>query len=148
MRPVPMLRPTDSRTRQGRPTDFFSPEAFSREDVAPDSLFYKKPRLVQHIDAAAIEMVKNTYGRFLRDDMDVLDLMSSWQSHLPENLRFRSLVGLGLNGYELKKNSRLSQSVVQDLNISSKLPFESDSFDAVVCTRKLGDRLDRLGAPN
>ena len=119
---------------QGRPTDFFSPEAFSREDVAPDSLFYKKPRLVQHIDDTAIEMVKNTYGRFLRDDMDVLDLMSSWQSHLPENLRFRSLVGLGLNGQELKKNSRLSQSVVQDLNISSKLPFESDSFDAVVCT--------------
>jgi len=119
---------------QGQQTDFFSADAFIREDETSDTRFYSEPRLVQHIDDTAIEMVRNTYGRFLRNDMDVLDLMSSWQSHLPERLRFNRLAGLGLNERELKKNSHLSEHVVQDLNISPGLPFESDSFDVVVCT--------------
>ena len=119
---------------QDRRTDFFAERTFSREDETPDSLFYSNPRLVQHIDDTAIEMVRNTYGRFLKDDMQVLDLMSSWQSHIPENLRLRRLVGLGLNESELKKNPQLSESVVQDLNLDTKLPFESGTFDAVICT--------------
>jgi len=119
---------------QGQETDFTSAEAFARDDERSDALFYKEPRLVQHIDDTAIEMIKNTYGRFLEDDMDVLDLMSSWQSHLPEKFSLGRLVGLGLNGLELKKNSRLRERVIQDLNLSPVLPFESDSFDAVVCT--------------
>jgi SAM-dependent methyltransferase/FKBP-type peptidyl-prolyl cis-trans isomerase 2 len=119
---------------QSRQTDFFNSDAFSRDDEMPDSGFYSEPRYVQHIDDTAIEMVRNTYGRFLKDDMRVLDLMSSWKSHLPENLSFRRLVGLGLNERELKKNPRLSESIVQDLNLNSELPLESNSFDAVVCT--------------
>ncbi len=119
---------------QGQQTDFLSAEALARDDETSDARFYKEPRLVKHIDDTAIEMIKNTYGRFLENDMDVLDLMSSWQSHLPQNLSLRRLVGLGLNGLELKKNSRLSEHVIQDLNQSPVLPFESDSFDAVVCT--------------
>jgi SAM-dependent methyltransferase len=117
-----------------RQTDYFSPEAFTRDDEKPDAQFFEKPRYVQHIDTTAIEMVKNTYGRFLNDNMQVLDLMSSWQSHVPANLSLKSLVGLGLNERELKKNSRLSETVVQDLNVNSRLPFESNSFDAVICT--------------
>ena len=119
---------------QNQQTDFFSSEAFRRDDETADSLFYGEPRLVQHIDDTAIEMIRNTYGRFLKDDMDVLDLMSSWQSHLPEKLNLRHLAGLGLNELELKKNSCLSEHVVQDLNLRPVLPFESDSFDAVICT--------------
>jgi SAM-dependent methyltransferase len=125
-------------------TDFFSPGAFSRGDEKPDSLFYENPRYVQHIDATAIEMIKNTYGRFLKNDMQVLDLMSSWQSHLPENLHFRRLVGLGLNQSELKKNSRLSESVVQDLNVDPRLPFESNSFDVVICSVSVEYLIDPL----
>ena len=117
-----------------RQTDFFSDQALKRDDESPDSLFYGEPRFVQHIDDTAIEMVKNTYGRFLQEDMDVLDLMSSWTSHLPESLNLGRVAGVGLNDPELKKNSRLSERVVQDLNRSPKLPFDSDSFDAVVCT--------------
>ncbi|MEE4264931.1 MAG: methyltransferase domain-containing protein [Desulfobacteraceae bacterium] len=119
---------------QSQQTDFFSDEAFARDDEMPDTVFYKEPRLVQHIDDTAIEIIRNTYGRFLKDDMDVLDLMSSWQSHLPEKLNLRRLAGLGLNELELKKNFRLGERVVQDLNLNPVLPFESDSFDAVVCT--------------
>jgi SAM-dependent methyltransferase/FKBP-type peptidyl-prolyl cis-trans isomerase 2 len=119
---------------QSQPTNFFSAGAFKRKDEAPDSQFYNQPRFVQHIDDTAIEMVKNTYGRFLKDQMNVLDLMSSWHSHLPAKLHFRRLIGLGLNERELNKNSRLSESVVQDLNLDPRMPFESDTFDAVVNT--------------
>jgi len=63
---------------QDSQSDYFFPGAFTRDDETPDALFYGKPRYVQHIDTTAIEMVKNTYGRFLKDDMQVLDLMSSW----------------------------------------------------------------------
>jgi len=66
--------------------------------------------------------------------MNVLDLLSSWQSHLPDRMEFTRLAGLGLNDRELKNNNRLSERVVQDLNLNPVLPFESDSFDAVLCT--------------
>ena len=117
-----------------RQTDFFSAGAFSRIDASPDSDFYREPRYVQHIDDIAVEMIKNTYGRFLQEGMDVLDLMGSWTSHLPENLGLGRVGGLGLNMLELNKNSRLNVSVVQDLNLNPQLPFESESYDAVVCT--------------
>ena len=54
------------------------------------------------------------------------------------------LAGLGLNERELKKNSRLGEYVVQDLNLSPGLPFESDSFDAVVCTVSVEYLIDPL----
>ena len=129
---------TDGPGMQGRwnnqQTDFFSAKAFSRDDATPDSHFYREPRFVQHIDDTAIEVVRNTYGRFLKDGMDVLDLMSSWKSHLPDGLKLGRVAGLGLNDRELNKNNRLSETVVQDLNQNPRLPFDSESFDAVVCT--------------
>jgi SAM-dependent methyltransferase/FKBP-type peptidyl-prolyl cis-trans isomerase 2 len=129
---------------QGSQSDYFSPGAFSRDDETPDTFFYGKPRYVQHIDTTAIELVKSTYGRFLEDDMQVLDLMSSWQSHLPENLNLNRVVGLGLNESELGKNSQLTETVVQDLNLNSKLPFESNSFDAVICSVSVEYLVDPL----
>jgi SAM-dependent methyltransferase len=129
---------------QRRQTEFFDSNAFKRDDETPDSRFYSEPRYVQHIDETAVEMVRNTYGRFLKDDMRVLDLMSSWKSHLPENINFARLVGLGLNKRELNKNPRLSESIVQDLNQNSELPLESNSFDAVVCTVSVEYLIDPL----
>jgi FKBP-type peptidyl-prolyl cis-trans isomerase 2 len=75
---------------QNNHTDYFCDNSFSRDDNTPDSEFYIKPRFTQHIDDAAIEMVRNTYDRFLDDGMRVLDLMSSWQSHLPQKTRFKA----------------------------------------------------------
>jgi len=99
---------------------------------------------VQHIDTTAIEMVKSTYERFLKDDMQVLDLMSSWQSHLPENLNLKRVVGLGLNENELRKNSRLTETVIQDLNLNARLPFDSNSFDAAICSLSVEYLVDPL----
>ncbi len=125
-------------------TDYFSDGAFRRQDEQPDSIFYRNPRLVSHIDDTAREMIKNTYGRFLSDGMQVLDLMSSWQSHLPENLDLKRLVGLGLNESELKKNPRLTDYVIRDLNEVPNLPFGADSFDAVVTTVSVEYLIDPL----
>jgi FKBP-type peptidyl-prolyl cis-trans isomerase 2/SAM-dependent methyltransferase len=127
---------------QNQPSDYLSDDAFDRDDERPDSHFYQRPRLVQHIDDSAIEMVKNTYGRFLRDNMQVLDLMSSWQSHIPANLHLKSLVGLGLNEKELKKNPSLTKVVVQDLNAHPQLPFEAEQFDVVVSTASIEYLID------
>ena len=115
-------------------TDYFSDGAFGRDDDQPDERFYRKPRYVYHIDDTACEMVRNTYGRFLTDGMQVLDLMSSWQSHIPTNLHLDRFVGLGLNEDELKRNSQLNEFRVHDLNVDPALPFESNTFDAVINT--------------
>ena len=115
-------------------TDYFCEESFYRDDMTPDSEFYCKPRLVQHIDDTAIEMVRNTYDRFVDDGMRVLDLMSSWQSHFPHKKNLAQSTGLGLNAKELQTNPQLHDYVVQDLNKNGVLPFESDHFDVVTCT--------------
>jgi SAM-dependent methyltransferase/FKBP-type peptidyl-prolyl cis-trans isomerase 2 len=114
--------------------DFMTTPAFERDDSSADTLFYSKPRLTQHLDNTALSMVTNTYDRFLRDGMQVLDLMSSWQSHLPERHRLKRVVGLGLNQTELDSNSQLTESILQDLNINPELPFGADTFDVVLCT--------------
>jgi FKBP-type peptidyl-prolyl cis-trans isomerase 2 len=115
-------------------TEFFTEGAFDRNDERPDEFFYHSPRLVQHIDDTAIEMVRNTYGRFLADGMRVLDLMSSWQSHVPTKVQLDCLAGLGLNSEELKKNSQLTEFTVQNLNTHKVLPYTDDSFDLVLNT--------------
>ena len=129
---------TDGPGRQARwknkPTDFFSGHPFGRKDESPDRIFYAQPRLVQHLDDTAIQGVKDLYGQFLRDGMRVLDLMSSWQSHIPSNLRLEKLTGLGLNRKELEENEDLNDRVVHDLNATPALPFETGEFDAVICT--------------
>jgi SAM-dependent methyltransferase/FKBP-type peptidyl-prolyl cis-trans isomerase 2 len=119
---------------QMQQTDYFSDNGFVRADNQPDEKFYQQPRFVHHIDETAREMVSNTYGRFLTHGMRVLDLMSGWQSHIPAGLHLSRLVGLGLNADELKKNSQISDVVVHDLNADTRLPFETNNFDAVVNT--------------
>ncbi len=119
---------------QEQPTDFFADDALARQDEEPDTRFYENPRLVSHIDGRAQETLQALYGRLLKPGMAVLDLMSSWQSHLPEGLDLSSLTGLGLNGEELKRNPRLTSSILHDLNREPGLPFPERAFDAAICT--------------
>lgn len=115
-------------------TDFLSDDRFHCQDKRPDSEFYQEERFVHHLDATAREMVINTYNRFLKDGMRVLDLMSSWESHLPGGIYFDKVVGLGLNEQEMKRNPDLGDFTVHDLNADSALQFNSNSFDAVINT--------------
>ena len=108
-------------------------DAFRRTDESPDAEFYRVPRLVTHIDDAAIAAVTSLYDDVLPPGGRVLDLMSSWISHLPPEIEYAGVTGLGMNGVELSKNPRLTDRVVHDLNVDPTLPFDDASFDAAVC---------------
>jgi SAM-dependent methyltransferase len=107
-----------------------TPEAFRRYDESPDTLFYLQPRFVTHIDDGAIAAVTQLYRELFPPNAAILDLMSSWVSHLPDEVRYRRVVGLGLNRDELAANPRLDAFVVHNLNADWRLPFESEEFDA------------------
>jgi len=120
--------------RANTPTDFFSDSPFVRRDEQPDEYFYETPRLVHHLDETAREMASEVYGRFVKDDMRVLDLMSSWVSHLPENVKPARVSGLGMNPIELEQNPHLTDYRVHDLNADPRLPYKSNQFDGVICS--------------
>jgi hypothetical protein len=106
------------------------PALFTRADETPDRLFYGTPRFVTHIDDAAIAAVTELYRAYLPAGGAVLDLMSSWVSHLPPEVRYRRVAGLGMNAEELAANPRLDERVVQDLNEHARLPWGDAEFDA------------------
>jgi len=108
------------------------PALFERADDSPDASFYVAPRLVAHIDAATIAALTAYYGEVLADADAVLDLMSSWISHLPVLPDLTRVAGLGMNEVELHTNSRLTEYAVHDLNADPRLPYDSESFDAVL----------------
>ncbi len=109
-------------------------EAFLRQDESPDELFYSVPRFVTHIDEGAIAAVTQLYREYFPPDSAILDLMSSWVSHLPEEVQYQRVVGLGMNREELAANPRLSEFVVQNLNVNPTLPFKDEEFDgAGIC---------------
>ncbi len=117
----------------GAPEPEFPPGAFARLDEGDDAAFYAPPRLVTHIDAAAIAALAEFYGKVLRPGETVFDLMSSWVSHLPENVALGEVTGHGMNAAELEANPRLSHRFVQDLNLDPALPLGDASFDSVLC---------------
>ena len=108
--------------------------AFRKLDETADERFYATARLVTHIDAGAIAAVTALYREFFRPGSDLLDLMSSWVSHLPADVSYREVVGGGMNADELAANPRLSRWFVQDLNRSPVLPLPDGTFDgAAMC---------------
>lgn len=110
------------------------PDAFAKRDAAPDARFYAAPRFVAHIDDRAIAAVTDLYRQRLSSGGRLLDLMSSWISHLPDDMAFDSVTGLGMNVAELDANPRLGQRLVQDLNLDPSLPIDSGCLDgAVLC---------------
>ncbi len=111
----------------------FPAEAFRRYDETPDEEFYKTPRLVTHIDERAIAAVTQLYRELFPAGGAILDLMSSWVSHLPSEVEYGRVVGLGMNEVELKANPRLDEYVVQNLNRTPELPFGDGEFDGVGC---------------
>lgn len=113
----------------------FSPGFFDRQDPGPDAAFYVAPRMVTHIDAATIAALTAWYAEVLPPGADVLDLMSSWVSHLPsaDSHPLDRVAGLGMNAEELAANPRLTDWSVHDLNLTPTLAYEASSFDAVLC---------------
>ena len=113
----------------------FPAHFFRRVDESDDRLFYAHPRLVVHVDDRAVAAITRYFSAALPQDGSVLDLMSSWRSHMPDDRRRRlRIFGLGLNEAEMFENPQLDDYVVHDLNFDPTLPFNDESFDAAVVT--------------
>lgn len=101
-------------------------------DDGNDSEFYALPRLVTHVDEGFIDQLTNLYRERLQPNTRIFDMMSSWVSHLPEEMKFAHVEGHGMNEEELAKNRRLDRFFVQNLNENPKLPLPDRDFDAVL----------------
>ena len=101
-------------------------------DRSDDALFYNEPRFVHHLDAPFRERLTTLYRQKLPPCAVVLDLMSSWVSHLPDDVIYDEVIGHGLNEEELNANPRLDRNWVQNLNRDQILPLVDSSIDATL----------------
>ncbi|KAJ0972805.1 hypothetical protein J5N97_020764 [Dioscorea zingiberensis] len=111
-----------------------SPEGRTKMNSSPDRDFYSFPRFVTHVDDGFISTLTDVFRERLKPGWEVLDLMSSWVSHLPKDVDYKRVVGHGMNAMELARNPRLEYFFVKDLNLEQRLPLEDSTFDAVLCT--------------
>lgn len=119
--------------RIDRAAELYGPRDFARLDESEDSLFYARERMVSHLDSRALATVERIIGTLIVEESPaVLDLMASWDSHLPQGLQPSRMVGLGMNRAELEANPALTQRVIHDLNQDPALPFGRAEFDAVI----------------
>ncbi|CAB1118231.1 unnamed protein product [Ectocarpus sp. CCAP 1310/34] len=100
----------------------------------PDGLFYGYPRICYHVDEGFLKHLTELYRERIPAGGAVLDMMSSWVSHLPPEVTYERVDGHGMNLEELGRNPRLDTKRVWDLNAEPRLPFEDATYDAVVCT--------------
>lgn len=111
-----------------------NPNQRTKLDDTDDSQFYDAPRFVTHVDEGFIQQLTALYRQRLQPNTRIFDLMSSWVSHLPDEMQFAHVEGHGLNGEELARNPRLDHYFVQNLNQNPKLPLPDQSVDAVLNT--------------
>jgi SAM-dependent methyltransferase len=103
-----------------------------KQDRSDDAQFYAEPRFVHHLDGAFRARLTALYRERIPAGAVVLDLMSSWVSHLPEDLKTKEMIGHGLNARELEANPRLQRHWLQNLNADQHLPLETGSVDAAL----------------
>ncbi len=115
---------------EGYDVDYSEHDGLERNDDGDDALFYARPRMVDHLDGQALQHLRQFTAAIIDDDMKVLDLMSSVESHLTAS---PEVYGLGMNYDEMLANPKLSRRIVRDLNADPHLPYEDEEFDAVCC---------------
>ena len=98
-------------------------------DESNDEEFYSDPKFVYHLDSNFRKYLTHIYRKELNDFSNVIDLMSSWDSYLPEEKKFNKVIGHGLNKQELEKNRILDSYWVQNFNLNQKIPYDNESFD-------------------
>jgi hypothetical protein len=159
-RPAPRMSAYPTTTYTSRHSSFpYTPQDFTRLDSTPDPDFYAPPRFVTHIDDNAIAALRTYYSSNLPQTGRILDLCSSWISHLPENQAALAeatakrvdsssaskdpeldtsleVIGLGMNRAELDANPVLSRKIVKDLNAEPRISLEEigdQPIDAATC---------------
>ncbi|XWK89815.1 MAG: methyltransferase domain-containing protein [Phormidium sp.] len=108
------------------------PNQRTKLDDTDDSLFYSFPRFVTHVDDGFIQKLTDLYQERLKANTRIFDMMSSWVSHLPDEIEFAHVEGHGMNEEELARNTRLNHYFLQNLNQNPKLPLPDQDFDAVL----------------
>ena len=89
-------------------------------DESNDEKFYKDPKFVYHLDLNFRKYLTNIYTNEINNFSTVLDLMSSWDSYLPEGKNYKKVIGHGLNKQELEKNKMLDSFWIQNFNLNQK----------------------------
>ncbi|MBD2180099.1 class I SAM-dependent methyltransferase [Aerosakkonema funiforme] len=108
------------------------PNQRTKLDETSDNQFYSFPRFVTHVDDGFIQQLTDLYRERLQPNTRIFDMMSSWVSHLPDDVEFAHVEGHGMNEEELTRNSRLHHYFVQNLNENPKFPLPDADFDAVL----------------
>jgi len=98
-------------------------------DESNDEEFYSDPKFVYHLDANFRQYLSNIYKKEISDYSTVLDLMSSWDSYLPQEKKYKKVIGHGLNKQELEKNKIFDNYWIQNFNLNQKIPLENESVD-------------------
>ena len=100
-----------------------------KSDISDDEIFYQQPRFVHHLSDSFRNRLTSLYSEYLLNHYIILDLMSSWVSHLPSNISYKKVIGHGMNEAELSSNERLDRFFVQNLNKKQNMPIEDSSVD-------------------
>ena len=100
-----------------------------KPDETNDSEFYSTPKFVYHLDSNFRKNLSELYEEEFENNCSVLDLMSSWDSYLPRNLKYKKVIGHGLNKEELERNKALDDYWIQNFNINQKIPLENETID-------------------
>ena len=98
-------------------------------DETNDEEFYSDPKFVYHLDANFRQILSNVYKNEITDYSTVLDLMSSWDSYLPLEKKYKKVIGHGLNKQELQKNKIFDYFWIQNFNLNQEIPLDSRSID-------------------
>ena len=101
----------------------------NKSDISDDGIFYQQPRFVHHLSDSFRNRLTSLYSEYLLNHHIILDLMSSWVSHLPTNISYKKVIGHGMNEAELSSNERLDKFFVQNLNKKQNMPIEDSSVD-------------------
>ncbi len=101
----------------------------NKVDICDDEIFYQQPRFVHHLSDSFRNRLTSLYSEYLLNHHIILDLMSSWVSHLPSNISYKKVIGHGMNEAELSSNERLDMFFVQNLNKKQNMPIEDSSVD-------------------
>ncbi len=98
-------------------------------DESNDEKFYSVPKFVYHLDANFRQYLSTVYKNEITDNSTILDLMSSWDSYLPEEKKYKKVIGHGLNKQELEKNKIFDTYWIQNFNLKQEIPLENESID-------------------
>ena len=100
-----------------------------KQDETNDCLFYSSPKFVYHLDSNFRKNLSELYEEEIENNSSVLDIMSSWDSYLPKNIKYKKVIGHGLNKEELEKNKAFDNYWIQNFNINQKIPLENETID-------------------